>query len=70
MDDITNITYTIAKQVTEETDKFIFETIRPYCEEQSKIIVSKELLKRALICFKEEHYDEYITLQKMAESEE
>ena len=35
-------------KATENTEDFIFEVIRPYCEEVSKITVSKEYLKQVL----------------------
>ena len=35
-------------KATEYTENFIFEVIRPYCEEVSKITVSKEYLKHLL----------------------
>ncbi len=63
-------THEIIYQIREEQDKFIFKTVAPYCEEKTKMIISKDILTRALICFKEEHYDEYMALLEKAESEE
>lgn len=42
----------IAEQVTETHEKFIFETIRPYCEPIVKMEISKEYLVNALLLYK------------------
>jgi hypothetical protein len=48
----------IITRVVEETDKFIFTTIRPYCETVTQLIISKPLLERALIEYFENHPEE------------
>ncbi|MBQ1293186.1 MAG: hypothetical protein IIY21_04065 [Clostridiales bacterium] len=45
---INSMVETIATKVTEDTEKFIFETITPYCEEITKREISKKDLERAL----------------------
>ena len=62
---ITNITNEIIHKVEETRDDFIFTTILRFMEqdyEMSKIPMSKQILCRALIHFKEEHSDEYYSL--------
>lgn len=49
---VTEIAESIIQQVREEQDRFIFETITPYIEETTKIVISKKILCRALQCFK------------------
>lgn len=49
-------TYTI--KAYEEMDNFIFETIRPYCEDVAKMKISKKLLERALIEYFVNHPEE------------
>ena len=46
--DVTSIVEEIVTKVTEEKERFIFETIQPYCEEVTKMEISKEDLKEAL----------------------
>ena len=46
---INSMVETIATKVTEDTEKFIFETIKPYCEEITKREISKKDLECALI---------------------
>ena len=50
------------EQVNEEHDRFIFETIKPYCEGISQMVISKKILCRALEWYKREHLDEYTML--------
>lgn len=45
---IDSMVQTIATKVTEDTEKFIFETIKPYCEEITKREISKKDLEQAL----------------------
>ena len=50
-------------QVSEEEDEFIFKHLQQYCDGMTSVTgithVPKQLLIRALTCFKEEHKDEY-----------
>lgn len=39
----------VVTKVTEDQDKFIFETIRPYCEEITQQVIDKKTLSQALI---------------------
>lgn len=41
--------YNITTRVTEYTDKFIFETIRPFCEEIVQMKIEKHQLEQALL---------------------
>ena len=67
-EDGVTITDKIAYTVQEEFDRFVFQTVEPYLEEMTKIVISKEILVRALICFANEHPEELKQLQeKMAE---
>lgn len=50
--DITSFTYEIITKAREEYDKFIFETLRPYCEEAVKMEISKNDLEEALTMWK------------------
>lgn len=45
---ISEIIDKITTTYTEEKDRFIFETIRPYCEEVSQTIIEKQDLVEAL----------------------
>ena len=59
------ITGEIINKVKETKDDFIFTTIARFMEndiEMSKIVMSKQILCRALICFKEEHTEEFYRL--------
>lgn len=47
--DITNIVESITTKVTEDYDNFVFETIRPYCEEVTQQVIDKKTLSQALI---------------------
>lgn len=58
--------------VTETEDKFIFDHVSRYINEELftpeyQTIVPKRLLERALICFKEEHKDEWNVLMGIKE---
>lgn len=64
---VTEITERIIQQVREEQDRFIFETVEPYVKETTKLVISKKILCRALQCFKEEHFEEYMVLIKESE---
>ena len=48
----------IITRAVEETDKFIFTTIRSYCETVTQLIISKPLLERALVEYFENHPEE------------
>lgn len=67
---ITKITETIIQQVREEEDRFIFETVQPYIRDMTKMVISKKILCRALQCFQEEHFEEYIALKRESEEKE
>lgn len=45
----TKIVEEIAMQLIENQDEFIFETIRPYCEDILQLKINKEELKRILL---------------------
>lgn len=45
----------ITTTVKEEHDKFIFETIKPYCREITRMEIDKKTLSRALIKDKAQH---------------
>ena len=64
---VTEITERIVQQVREEQDRFIFETITPYIKDMTKMVISKKILCRALQCFQEEHFEEYMALKKESE---
>ena len=58
--------------VTETEDKFIFDHVSRYVNEELftpeyQTIVPKRLLERALICFKEEHKEEWNVLMGIKE---
>lgn len=60
-----NIIHEIVNKVEETRDDFIFMTISRFMEQDlvmSKIPMSKQILCRALICFQQEHADEYYRL--------
>ena len=59
---VVKIAEQIVEQVKEEHDRFIFETIYPYCQEKTKMVISKKILCRALEWYKKEHLDEYTEL--------
>lgn len=58
-DEVFNHIEAFRHKVTEDYEKFIFETIRPYCEEVTRQIIPKELLARALTTYKAEHPEEW-----------
>lgn len=49
----------IRRKVTEDYEKFIFESMYPYCKEVTQQIIPKELLARALTTYKAEHPEEW-----------
>lgn len=58
--------------VTETEDKFIFDHVSRYVNEELftpeyQTIIPKRLLERALICFKEEHKEEWNVLMGIKE---
>ena len=60
-----NITTQIICEFNETMDDFVFTSIaRAFGkdEEMSRLIMSKEILRRALVCFREEHAEEYYRL--------
>lgn len=65
MEQIEKYIHEITHKVEETRDDFIFTTISTFMGqniELSKIPISKEILCRALVCFKNEHADEYYKL--------
>lgn len=60
--------------INEDEDKFIFETIRTYTDgvlaHEGIIKIPKKLLTRAIICFRNEHPEEFEILLKEGEEEE
>ena len=60
-----SITTQIICEVNETLDDFVFTSIaRAFGkdEEMSRLLMSKEILRRALVCFREEHAEEYYRL--------
>ena len=61
-------------EVEENEEEFMFKHLQQYCEGVSAYTgttrVPKRLLLRALICFKEEHPEEYKVLMGMEEDNE
>ncbi|MBR4719759.1 MAG: hypothetical protein IKP31_05900 [Lachnospiraceae bacterium] len=51
-DPLTEITEKISMQVKEDTDNFIFESIRPFCEDIVQTKISKNELVAALILYR------------------
>ena len=62
MDPVTYV-QEIAYQMREEYDRFIFESIKPYCEEVAKMEISKEDLNEALAIWKNHDHE----LEKLKE---
>lgn len=58
----------------EDEDMFIFEKIRAYTDgvlaSEGIIKIPKKIFERALICFKEEHSEEFMYLLKEGEDDE
>ena len=57
---------TIVKQVREDEEKFIIDTISPYLTQCYKQVIPKRLLVRALTTFHSEHKEEWDWLMKQA----
>lgn len=53
MDSINEMMYKISTEVTESQEEFIFETVRPYCENIVQMKISKKDLTEALLLWKE-----------------
>lgn len=69
---VTNGITEYAIHVTETEDKFIFDHVSRYVNEELftpeyQTVIPKRLLERALICFKEEHKDEWNVLMGIKE---
>ena len=45
---ITSMVEAMAIKATEDTEKFVFETIKPYCDDVTKMEISKKDLEQAL----------------------
>lgn len=63
-----------AIHATETEDKFIFDHVSRYINEELftpeyQTVIPKRLLERALICFKEEHKEEWNVLMGIKEEE-
>jgi len=66
------ITYRILHRMTEEKNRLVLDTIQQYLingdwqdsGEIERMVISKALIKRALICFRAEHPEEFEVLQK------
>lgn len=59
---VNEVTGLIVDKVTETSDDFIFTTAAGWLgkhPEMSQLVLSKEILVRALKCYVEEHNDEY-----------
>lgn len=63
------ITYTVTHQISEECDRFVLQTICNSIYRDTKIIIPKKLIIRALETFKQEHKKEYEFLIKRAEKD-
>ena len=64
---IENYTLDIIHKVTETRDDFIFQTVLKSFELTDKLpdlIISKELLRRAIACFSVEHKEEFEKLRE------
>ena len=67
MSECTDFVANISYKITETKDDFICKTVMDFLgctEELDDIILSKELLIRAVVCFKEDHPLEYQRLIK------
>lgn len=65
MEEMTKYINEIVHKVNETQDDFIFTTISRFMgqdSELSKIVISKRILCQALICFRQEHAEEYYRL--------
>lgn len=51
MDTITQITEHIARQVVEDDENFIIETITPWLEKETQMIISKDDLRAAVLMY-------------------
>lgn len=63
-DDGINIINKITYTMEEEFDRFIFLSVEPYLKDMTKLVISKEILVRALTCFAHEHPEELKYLQE------
>lgn len=52
---VNEIVYEVSRQAAESNDEFIIDTIMPYCSEVTKIRISKEKLKEALVRYYNRH---------------
>ena len=61
----------VTLEYEEQADEFIFRHLQKYCDGVVRCTgethVPKKLLERALICFRQEHKDEYNTLMGIKE---
>jgi len=51
MDTITEIMEHVTRQVIEEEENFIIETIKPWCEAETQMIISKDDLRAAVLMY-------------------
>lgn len=65
----TNITEFV-RQASEEYDSFVFKTVLPWLKGATQYRISKQILKRAIECFVNEHPTEYKALMEQMEERE
>lgn len=69
-----DLTVKIVTQMEENAEEFMFKHLQQYCEGMTSVTgithVPKQLLIRALTCFKEEHKDEYDYLMGRIENDD
>ena len=53
MDSITSFVEKMVETVNETHEEFIFQTIKPYCENIAEMRIEKQFLKKALLNYKE-----------------
>lgn len=51
MDTITEIMEHVTKQVVEDEENFIVEIIKPWCEKETQMIISKDDLRAAVLMY-------------------
>lgn len=65
-----NVVHKITAQMREDEENFIYENVSPYLCDYFKAVIPKELLTRAIVCFANEHKEEYETIMERARARE
>lgn len=68
--EVNNILFEWHTEVEERYDRFVFTTVKSFCEEVTQQTIPKIVLVRALTNYLKEHKDEYDLIMAQMEADE